>query len=338
MMPTRLQKYMKPALPPIHLKGTNKKISVVLFLSHKEQQCGVYQYGKRVYHILKKCMDIRYEYREVSNVGEYHHVLNTVPHDVVLYNFHNATMPWLTAQTIQRRCPNIAIPHECNRDIFDKIISINPNTPETGKVFAIPRPIFEVLPPKTDRCDSPAFHEFVSYRGGEEIPVFGSFGFGFRFKGFPEIVKMINEQYDYAIIKFVIPHAHFDNQTDTVQRACQDCFQQNKKEGIRLMIYTDFVSEHDLLLFLASNTMNLFLYDKLHKRGISSTIDYALSVKRPIGISDSFFFQNIYHDDICLYKNSIRTCMEKSKTYGQHYCNLYSHKNMIDKFKYILQH
>ena len=72
------------------------------------------------------------------------------------------------------------------------------------------------------------------------------------------------------------------------------------------MIHTDFVNENDLLIFLQSNTMNIFLYDNLHGRGISSTIDYALSVRRPLGISDSFMFRHIYSDEICLYKNSIQ--------------------------------
>ena len=102
------------------------------------------------------------------------------------------------------------------------------------------------------------------------------------------------------------------------------------------MIHTDFVSEHDLLMFLASNTMNLFLYDKLSVKGVSSTIDYALSARRPIGISDSHYFQHIYHDDICLEKNSIASCMEKSMAHCEHHRQRYSHRNMREKLLSVL--
>lgn len=110
------------------------------------------------------CGSIRYVYREVSDLSGYLAALREVDFDVVLYNYHAATMPWLTPHTIQRRRPNIGIPHECDDGMFDKVISINPNIAETDRVFAIPRPIVEELPPATDRCEDPAFHEFVSYR------------------------------------------------------------------------------------------------------------------------------------------------------------------------------
>jgi hypothetical protein len=60
------------------------------------------------------------------------------------------------------------------------------------------------------------------------------------------------------------------------------CFQKNIKPGILLLITHDFFSTNEILTFLQSNTMNIFLYDQMHGRGISSAIDYAISVKKPI--------------------------------------------------------
>lgn len=58
--------------------------------------------------------------------------------------------------------------------------------------------------------------------------------------------------------------------------------------------------------------INLFLYDTMPGRGISSTIDFALSTNTPIGISDSYMFRHIYHDSICVYKTPISQCILNS--------------------------
>jgi hypothetical protein len=304
----------------------------VLFLNHKKQQCGVYQYGKRVCDILKKCDYICYEYREVETVEEYNAVMKEEIYHAVIFNYNAATMPWLNASSIHTTQENIGICHESSSGCFDKYINIDPQFQESLHNYTIPRPIFEDIP----NCQLKGpFGEFVSYTE-PETPIFGSFGFGFHFKGFHNIVKMINDQYDKAIIKFVISHAVFDGNSDTIQKACNECHQHNTKKDIVLMIHTEFVSEEELLMFLQSNTMNIFLYDLLHGRGISSAIDYALSIDKPLGISDSFMFRNIYHDDICLFKNSIDECMRNSLQYCSQFRSLYSHHNMIEKFKEIL--
>lgn len=349
-MPLRLQKHLKstpitkqPAQkqdiptttePSMKRKVCSEGVNDVLFLNHKKQQCGVYQYGKRVYNILTKCSSIRYTYKEVENLQEYNDaIMKGPPYNAVIFNYVHATMPWLNKQTIQKQQENVGICHDFFTDFFDKHISI---VPEYQGHYTIPRPLFEDIPHY--ELKGP-FSEFVSYKDDNDdsnTPIFGSFGFGFNFKGFHKIVKMVNDQYDKAIIKFVIPSAAFDGDPHTVKKACDECRRHNRKEGITLMIHTDFVSEEELLMFLQSNTMNIFLYDKLHDRGISSVADYALSVGVPLGISDSLFFRHIYDDRICLYKTTIDDCMKVSVQHCEPFRSLYSHRNMLEKFKEIL--
>ena len=112
---------------------------------------------------------------------------------------------------------------------------------------------------------------------------------------------------------------------------------ENKKEGIILMITHDFFSNADMLKFLKSNTMNIFLYSHDgNTNGISSTVDYALSVKKPLAISDSFMFRNIYSDEICLYKKSIEYCLKSSVDYCSVFLEKYSNQNLINKFRKIV--
>jgi hypothetical protein len=78
------------------------------------------------------------------------------------------------------------------------------------------------------------------------------------------------------------------------------------------------------------------MYDKMTGRGISSVIDYALSVKRPLGISDSYMFRHIYSDEICLYKNDVKTSMNNSLEYCNKFTKLYSNDKLCDKMEKII--
>jgi len=310
----------------------------VLFLNHKIENCGVYQYGKRMIDILLLDTTIQYIYKEIDCYEEYYNILLQSPDiKAVIYNYHCSTMPWLHQSNIQRTVKNIGIPHESPDYLFDFVCHIDPNGPATANSFPLPRPIFEnieklvTLPTKND-----AVNNFITAHNEKDIPIFGSFGFGFDNKGFDKIIRFVNEQYDNAVIKFVIPIAHFDPEPYRINRMRDLCFRTNRKPGIILMISHDFFSTSDILKFLHSNTMNIFLYDTMHGRGVSSTIDYALSVKKPLAISDSYMFRNIYSDEICLYKKPIRECLIKSKPYISQFLEKYSNEKLRLVFKHIL--
>ena len=314
----------------------------VLFLNHKIQNCGVYQYGKRLIEILEKDTQINYIYKELDSQEEYITILtqNMGSLDAIIYNYHGSTMSWLTPTHIQKVVKNIGIPHESPKYLFDIICNINPTRPEQGSNrFSLPRPIYENVDELTAvATENSNARIFINKYTNTNIPIFGSFGFGFENKGFDKIVTYICEQYDAAIIKMVIPVAHFDPNPNTVNVAREKCIaaKNKNKPNIILMITHDFFSTADILKFLRSNTMNIFMYDKMPGRGISSTIDYALSVKKPIGISDSYMFKNIYSDDICLYKTPIREIMNNSQATIDKFCDEYSNEKMRTVFRTII--
>ncbi len=307
----------------------------VLFLNHKIIQCGVYQYGKRVFEILQKDSEINYIYKEVSNVHEYKAALEHSPH-VIIYNYHEATMRWLHSSTIQKSVPNVGIPHESAEHLFDVVCNIDPDAPESENRFSLPRPIYENIEEMIVPCESESVHQFIHEYTNTNVPIFGTFGFGFNFKGFDKIVELVNEQYDNAVIKMVIPISAFDPNPNTNRNMRNLCIQKNKKPGVKLMITHDFFSTADILKFLNSTTMNIFLYDKLNGRGISSTIDYALSSKKPLAISDSCMFRNIYSDNICVYKRSLDECLQASSDHCAVFLQKYSNALFIDKFRQIM--
>jgi hypothetical protein len=321
-------------------------ISNVLFLNHKIHNCGVYQYGLRLYNILKNTDTINYIYKEIDCLDEYIRVVSDTKNiSGIIYNYHMSTMPWLNINTIIRNAKNIGIPHEVVQEIltpgylFDIICNIDPNESKNDlTIFSIPRPLFENVDDMLVNCPvgSESINTFINIYTDTDIPIFGSFGFGFDNKGFNKIISLVNSSYDNAIIKFVIPTAHFDPVNNRVDIMCNICMNVPRKDGIKLLITHEFLSNEDILRFLKSNTMNIFMYDYMFRRGISSTIDYALSVKKPLAISDSYMFRNIYSDIICLYKTSIKDCMANSTEYCSKFLELYSSKSIINIFKLIV--
>jgi hypothetical protein len=296
--------------------------SEVLFITHKIHNCGVYQYGKRVYDILKNENKLNYKWVEIEEYSEYLLALSSGNYSAIIYNYHDSVMTWLTTNTIQRVVKNIGIIHESRDTLFDVVISISD--------YSIPRPIFENKIIKTQNKN---ISDFIYKYTDTEIKIFGSFGFGFENKGFTKIIQYVNDQYDTAVIKLVIPLAHFDPENDkTHTNMYNACMNVPRKPGIDVMITHDFFTNDELLEFLSTNTMNVFMYDYMGNRGISSTIDYALSVKKPLGISDSYMFRNIYSDEICLYRSSIADILENSVKYCSKFLDLYSNQNLIDKF------
>jgi len=310
----------------------------ILFLNHKKKQCGVYQYGYRLYNILKKTENLNYEYHEIDSIKEYNNIINNNIYLAIIYNYHNDTMTWLNSNNIQKKIKNICIPHESNKNYFDIILNNDPTMPENLNNYTIVRPIFEDIDIINNniKYSSEDVEKFINCYTNDNIQIFGSFGFGFNIKGFDKIINIINDQFDNAIIKLVIPNADFGPKYDEINNLIINCKKNITKPGIILLWCHDFLTNEEIINFLSKNTMNIFLYDKMDRRGISSTIDYALSVKKPLGISNSYMFKHIYSDDICLYKTNVRDCINNSVKYCEKYLTEYSNNNLINKFKLII--
>jgi hypothetical protein len=320
------------------MKSEIYKVYNVLFLNHKKQQCGVYQYGIRLFNILKTTDKSYHFYQEVDSLTEYQRIFEDHKNiDIVIYNFHEVTMPWLNKNTINKSVVNLGIMHETQADYFDVRINIDPTFKDCENHFSIGRPIFhnaaEILKDYQPSTDS--IHSFIHYKKAN-VPTFGSFGFGQSHKKFENIVKLVNEQYNEAIIKIVMPLADFIPDRDYTNHMVRDaCLRNMKKPDIQLMITHEFFTNEDVLCFLNSNDMNMFLYES---NGYPSSVtDYAVSLKKPFGISNYPIFKHIYSDDICLSEVGIKDCMANSRQHCDKYLELYSKENMINKFLYIYQ-
>jgi FkbM family methyltransferase len=304
------------------IENINFKMKI-LFINHNRSQCGVYNYGKRLYTIWKKSLYLDFDYIEINSLEEYNNILFS-NYNYIIYNYHLHTMKWLTKDKINKINKNIGILHECESDLFDYIMDASND---------IPRPLFNDIPNKI-KSDNEVIINFLEYGKEDNIPIIGSFGFGFKNKGFDKIVNYVCEEFDSAIIKFIIPYSTFGDPLGNEAKYISDiCYKMNYKPNIKIMIIHEFLEEDDMLYFLNQNTINLFLYDYMNGRGISSTIDFALSVNKPIGISNSYMFRHIYNDSICIYKQSITYCINHSLFYLQQFKELFSQQNLIKKIE-----
>ena len=63
----------------------------VLFLNHKIENCGVYQYGKRMIDILLLDTEIEYIYEEIDCCEEYLNILLKNPDiSAIIYNYQSS--------------------------------------------------------------------------------------------------------------------------------------------------------------------------------------------------------------------------------------------------------
>ena len=220
-------------------------------------------------------------------------------------------------------------------NIFDITLRLDVTLEERENRYNIPRPIFENIEELLNSHVPSKLNvkEFIEYRE-ENVPIFGSFGFGFNRKGFDKIIQLINNQYDNAIIKLVMPHAETCPSDENI---INRCIGNITKAGIKLMVTHDFFDENDILLFLQSNTMNIFMYETHQSAGVSSVIDYALSVKIPIAISDASWFRHIYSDEICVYKRSIKDILNTSRSYCEQYLDIFSNDRLRNKVEIVIR-
>ncbi len=104
----------------------------VLFITHKKRECFLYQLGLKLITVLERSNNISYILCEVGNYTDYMYVLSLYKYDLVFYNYSSQTLPWLTADTIQRNKKNIALQYELEEsDIFDITLRMDKKLPET---------------------------------------------------------------------------------------------------------------------------------------------------------------------------------------------------------------
>ncbi len=299
----------------------------ILLLSHPEHSCGVWQFGRRVFELASQSKKLEFIYREMLTKRDYTNIVSQYNPDHIIYNWHRGTMPALTENLIQERknIKHYFIFHdEFTRQNYDKYLFFGDYDFSGGIKFGekkvlLPRPLLE----------------FIGEYKKNEIVTIGSFGFGFWNKGYHTLTKLVNDTFDKAVLNFHIPWSAFGDplgiQTNSV---INECKRLNTNPNVKLNITRELLPTEEVLEFLAGNDINIFMYQE-NGEGISSVIDYALSVKRPIAISNSRMFRHIANDNILLEKNSIQDILSRGTKPLEKYYEIWKPQNFIEQIERI---
>lgn len=308
------------------MPGMNKKI---LFVTHRSKQCGVYEFGKKIFQAISISDAYTFIKAECNSLEDLKEAVTTHSPEAIIYNYHPSVLPWVCTKVLKgvyrnnifaERAVQIGIIHEVTQNVADTATAyrnkwiLGGSEKKLNSLFD-----FYIAPDPTLLLKNPLVFKtgrlLDKYKGNVQPTnvSFGSFGFGTPNKGFEDVVKRVQSEFDEATIRLNIPAADFgDEKGENARRIAANCKAIITKPGIKLEVSHEFKDTPALLDFLASNAMNVFLYQDKHGRGLSSAVDNALSVQRPIAVSRSPMFRHILsaHPSVCAEDSSLKQILE----------------------------
>jgi hypothetical protein len=258
-----------------------------LFLNTENAICSIFESGKMCYDCLVQSKNYSLDYVELS---EQNRTIAT-NYDFYIFNYHFTRMSWLDTRFI-KNLPGFKAtivlemsqnsPFDCvSPDDFDAYIVLDPTCKHFKKnVYAFSRPLDIAL-------------NATNVYQSSDIPVIGTFGLSFSDKGFDEVIKAVNEEFEDAIIKINVPKS--DNVTSTTLNEFKSLVASfNIKKGIKIEISDHYFSKEELIDWCAQNTLNVFLYNRRVGNGLSATTDQAIASGRPLAVSTNPTFRHIH--------------------------------------------
>lgn len=281
-----------------------KKIAIVQ--GHK-QQCGVYQYGLSTYRILQKSKRYEYVLVPVSGPEEFVHKIGNIRPDAILFNYESSLLRWYDDYFAEKiPCPKfMMVGHEPK--VFPNFYSASANfviSPiirvNSEKFFNIPRPVVDL--------------DHVEYKPPIGPIKIGNFGFGWYTKEYAKIINRVNSQFidEHVILNFNIGLGDYVDITGKAAKELADECRKLVNPNIELNISHNFLEIDQLIEFLNQNDINIFYYSQDNNDGIvSSSTDYALAAKKPIGVNNSSMFRHILSDAIDINKTPIKNIIDQ---------------------------
>lgn len=258
-----------------------------LFLNTEKAICSIYESGKMSYDCLIQSENYSLDYVELS--AENREI--SIGYDFYIFNYHCTQMRWLDTKRL-KELPGFKAtivlevsqnnPFHCvSKDDFDAYLVLDPTCKYFLKnVYTFPRPL-EV-----------ASNPIAAYKDCG-VPVIGTFGLSFSDKGFDEVVKAVNEEFEAATVRINVP-----NSVNVIPREVSDfnaiVAGLNLKNKIRIELSDHYFNKEELINWCAQNTLNVFLYNRRIGNGLSATTDQAIASGRPLAISTNPTFRHIH--------------------------------------------
>jgi hypothetical protein len=308
-------------------------MKTIAFLINEDPRDSISGYAMTVYDVLKTSN--KYNYKLVPfapGKGHWHDWLNNLDVDGIIYNW------WPGNNRLQ----NYILDHV---NIPQFIIGGHNHIPEftnikhvwsayidqvaTDNVTPLPRPV--------------VYYPDLQYSPPSGRIKIGSFGLGFRNKNYPKIVELVNKQFSDMVVDLNF-HMSYTNmsyaETNKIAQTCRELAMPN----VMLNITFDYLkTSYDIAKFLNGNDLNVFAYeDEPHLKVTSSSLDHALSARKPIALSRSSYFSHMKHvPGIWLEDRSLRDILNDGIAPLESVYNIHSREAMLDAIetplnKYVL--
>ncbi len=258
-----------------------------IFLNTEKAICSIYESGKMCYDCLVQSEKYSLDYVELSKAER------EIPagYDFYIFNYHWVQMGWLDTKSI-KKLPGFKAtivlemsqnnPFDCvSKDDFDAYLVLDPTCKHfLRNVYAFPRPL------EVDE------NVVATYKAGA-VPLIGTFGLSYSDKGFDEVVKAANQEFDAAIVRINVPNSgNASEQAKLDFKALLAGL--NLKKDIQVELTDHYFNKEELINWCAQNTINVFLYNRRVGNGLSATTDQAIASGRPLAVSTNPTFRHIH--------------------------------------------
>jgi len=304
----------------------------ILFVNSDKEADGLTDYGRRFNQVIQQSLKHKIKYIELSHIENIDFAATYFKPDIVIYNYHKMTFPSLSTLTNSwiGKYKQVLIYHEFGNDCFsDAIIHVDSTKQDdTNKqFFSVPRPLYDTS------------FKFTK----NDIPHFGSYGFGGHHKNFDLAVQLIVDQFEEAVINFNIPRCYFDYDINIRKGIIDSCKQivKNSDKNIMINISEDFLNYNDLIKFLNKNDCIIFMHsdrDNMSDLTLSASTDYALMAKKPIVLSKSNMFRHFDNVNPSVYAadRSISDIINSGIDPLQSMYEEHGTKSFLEKFEWII--
>lgn len=294
----------------------------IYFINSRQPKCGVYQYGLRFWEAIRNS-PFDTEYFEISTAEEFAS-LDFSNVDIIFFNWieGGSTGPfgWFTHSIANMlklrgiRTASILHTHSCFSTSIDTFVDQNPA--ESG----MPRPLY--------------FFDKSLPKPNNEVVNIGSFGFAGGHKGFSKLVRMVNDQFEAAVINLNISNAFYGDAAGTeLTKILNEVKSIPLHPGIQLNLTNDFMDNDDLLNFVHKNDLMVFAYESV--TDISSVVDYAISTNTPIAVTSAGAFKHVHTPEIDIDINPLKNILEYNRktNYTENFRLMWSPENLSRFFQ-----
>lgn len=251
-----------------------------LFVYTTEERCGVWQYGRNLYECLLPHSELAWAAIRVDNLDTLRKALEIWPADVIVYNWQRNIGGVLGGAPFMDMPKQVLVYHDCaiRESGWAAILFSDPTMKQRDNWFPIGRP----LPAPAATGDLP------------EIPTIGVHGFVGAQANI--VLGQVLKEFEHAKVRLHLPLSPFvDDHGNIAGAMIGQCKEMVKGTGVTLEVTTEFKPPNELLLWLASNTINCYFRDPAHPwTGIASAPDYALAARRPLAINQSSAFRHLH--------------------------------------------